>query len=419
MKRYWLNTHLHKNFLLVLISNAVSAATGFLISILLARKLNVSDYGLFGTLSVIMSMLPMMLDFGLSTSIVRHIGSNKQTEHQTLSTVLIYKLITSLLLTVPFLLLASHLSTLLLNDDSYVTYLIVVWGGALLLNLSYAFQAVTQTFAELRNYALFNLLQTLLRFLLIWAIIATGFPTIGNLVLALAISCIAPFLWGMLLFSKKIHFEFDWAILSSLLNFAKWVGFSSFLAVFLMRIDVFMLNRLSNRLEVAYYIAAFQLAFVFPLVTMSLTNSLLPKVTSLAGRDSQREYVYNVIKFSPLIFAGCIFLLLSADQIIQCLFGARYIHAVAPFKVLLPVFMLGMIITPLGMIVYPLERPELNTVLFAVQIIINLIVDYLLVPTYGAVGAAWGTVAAKVAAAVIVLYWVWIYVYRKPRQVNA
>jgi O-antigen/teichoic acid export membrane protein len=400
-----------KRFVTVLTGNAFATGAGFLVSILVARSMTVADYGVFGTFNVIIGMLPMLLDFGLSTAIVKHLAVHPEDEATVLASSSLFKLCCGLALTAPLLFFAPALSGALFSgpvDSSLLNY---IWLGALFLQIAFVFQSVAQTEAKLNKYTSFNLIQAAARLILVLLVVNSEFFTLKNLVIAISASCLFPFFWGLILYLPKLRLSIDWRLLARLFSFAKWVGISSVLAVLLMRVDLFMLNRFSSREEVGYYYAAFQLAFVFPIVTMSLTNSLLPKVSSLVGRNEQLEFVNKVVRLIPWVVALWLVLTISADTFIPLLFSVRYLHAVAPFKPLLAVFMLGMIVTPLGLLAYPLNRPQLHVKLYAIQIAINLAVDYLLIPRHGALGAALGTAAAKLFGAFFVVYWIWRYVY--------
>jgi O-antigen/teichoic acid export membrane protein len=396
----------------VLTGNALATGAGFLVSLVVARSMTVADYGVFGTFNVILGMLPMLLDFGIGTAIVKHLAVHPQDEATVVASSSIFKLLAGLALTAPVLFFAPSLTRFLFPgaavDPSLLNY---VWLGALFLQIAYVFQSVAQTEANLNKYTSFNIIQGGGRLILVLLVVYSAPFTLNNLVIAISASCLFPFLWGLILYLPRLRLRIDWRLLSRLFPFAKWVGIATILAVMLMRVDLFMLNRFSSRDQVGYYYAAFQLAFVFPIVTMSLTNSLLPKVSSLTGRAELIEYADKVVRLIPWVAALWLALTVSADFLIPLLFSARYLHAVAPFNALLAVFMLGMIVTPLGLLAYPLNRPQLHVKLLALQIVINLVIDYLLIPGHGALGAALGTAAAKIFGACFVGYWVWRHVY--------
>jgi O-antigen/teichoic acid export membrane protein len=399
-------------FLTVLTGNALATGAGFLVSILVARAMTVADYGVFGTFNVILGMLPMLLDFGIGTAIVKHLAVHPEDEATVVASSSLFKLLAGVALTVPVFSFAPALSRFLFPgaavDPALLNY---VWLGALFLQIAYGFQSVAQTESKLGKYTSFNIIQGASRLILVFLVVCSASFSLNSLVIAISASCLFPFLWGVLLYLPRLRLFIDWGLLSRLFSFARWVGIATILSVFLMRVDLFMLNRFSSRDEVGYYYAAFQLAFVFPIVTMSLTNSLLPRVSSLTGRGDQVEYAGKVVRLIPWVAALWLALTVSADFLIPLLFSARYLHAVAPFKALLAVFMLGMIVTPLGLLAYPLNRPQLHVKLYAMQIVINVVIDYLLIPGHGALGAALGTAAAKIFGACFVGYWVWRHVY--------
>jgi len=401
-----------RNFLAVLSSNAIATGIGFVVNIIIARSLPVQAYGVFGTLAVILSMLPMILDMGLGTAIVRFACvEDDDSRAVILNSVNLFKFCAGLFLTLLSIACAKPLSNLLFNESTYTSSLRIVFIGAFFQQLAFTFQSFLQTRPTLTLYTSFNLLPAAVKLLLFATAVTFGVVTLKLAMVFFSICSLVAFVWGIFLFRERLRLQFDRDLLKKLLLFSRWVAVSTILSVVLTRVDIFMLNKLADKLQLGYYYAAFQLAFVFPIITMSLTNTLLPKVSALSTVKQQREYVRRIVRFAPLVAVGYVLVAEAAQWLLPLCFGARYQQAVMPFICLLSVFMLGMIITPLGMIVYPLNKPHLHVYLFGVQIAVNIAVDYLMIPGYGAVGAAMGTVAAKLLGALMICTWIWRHLY--------
>ena len=65
-----------QNMSWLLISQIIASACGFIWTILMARYLGVSQYGIFGFATSLTGILAFTLDFGISTHIVRHIATD-------------------------------------------------------------------------------------------------------------------------------------------------------------------------------------------------------------------------------------------------------------------------------------------------------------------------------------------------------
>ena len=65
-----------KNMSWLFVSQVIAAISGFVWTILIARYLNVSDYGIMNFAISFTGIIAMMMDLGISTHIVRHIATD-------------------------------------------------------------------------------------------------------------------------------------------------------------------------------------------------------------------------------------------------------------------------------------------------------------------------------------------------------
>ena len=65
-----------KNMSWLLISQIIASVCGFIWTILMARYLGVSNYGIFGFATSLTGILSILMDLGISTHIVRHISTD-------------------------------------------------------------------------------------------------------------------------------------------------------------------------------------------------------------------------------------------------------------------------------------------------------------------------------------------------------
>ena len=65
-----------KNMSWLLISQIIAGICGFIWTVLIARYLGVSDYGILGFAISLTGILGITVDFGISTHIVRHIATD-------------------------------------------------------------------------------------------------------------------------------------------------------------------------------------------------------------------------------------------------------------------------------------------------------------------------------------------------------
>uniref|UniRef100_A0A831UER1 Undecaprenyl-diphospho-oligosaccharide flippase n=1 Tax=Geobacter metallireducens TaxID=28232 RepID=A0A831UER1_GEOME len=400
-----------RDVLRVLSGSLATTALNFFVSIGIARLVSVDAYGLFGTANVMLTLVPMVVDAGLSVSLVRFLGDGRHDRRQLLSTILTVKLLTGAVMVLAALLLREPLAVALFGSDDHALLLVIVAVGCAIANVAMALQAYSQAGRDFVGFTLQTLLPTLVKCIAVLVLVITSTVSLLSVVAVTSLATVTGLVYGIWRHRRDLTPQPSPAVLGQLLAFGKWIALTGILSALLMRTDMFMLTVYGDSRQVGFYYAAFQLAFAFPLVTMSVTNVLLPMATGIRGAEERRRYVHRVLRFTPVVAALAAAVVLLAPVVVPLLFGQRYVAAAAPFAILASVFILGMIVTPLGLVILSINRPELQTFTFLVQLAVNVVVDYLLIPQQGATGAAWGTFAAKVAGALLTFLLVRRYVF--------
>lgn len=408
-----------KNISIVLIGNMSNVAIGFILSAYIARYVSVEQYGLYGTVNAALILLPSIIDLGLSVTLVKYITDSKYDPLHIFNTVFFFKLVVGVLLVPLSLIFAPGFSDILLNDIQHSSLIPLIFVGSTAASAASAYQSYSQVKGEFPRYVILGGAPALFR--LVATVIGIHYFkfSLQNLI---ALTCLAPtlgVLMGFFFYRKETKPMLDFKVLRSMIGFSKWLAITTICGALMQRVDIFLLNKLSSPKEVGYYYAALQIAFVIPIVTMSVSNVLLPKVVTLTTKQSQKEYVRKVMSYLPHVMLMIVLVMLSARYLFSLVFGAKFTPSAESFTIITSVFLLGVIITPLGLLVYPLNKPQLQTLLFIVQLIIMCCIDYFLIPLYGATGAAVGVLATKLFGAAVIMFWIYKYVYQQSARPEA
>jgi O-antigen/teichoic acid export membrane protein len=176
-------------------------------------------------------------------------------------------------------------------------------------------------------------------------------------------------------------------------------------AILIMRAANFILNAQAPEEAVARYEIAYQVAFVFPVLTRALFTVLLPEVSAMTTHAEMNRYRNRVMSLSPVVLvltgAAC----LAVPPMAGLLLGGTYRDAAPIMQVLLLSLGLGLIYNPLSVLFYALGKPGYNTLIHVVQLVVLVPLDLLLIARYEGMGAAWGWVIITVLA--LVAAWAW------------
>lgn len=165
-------------------------------------------------------------------------------------------------------------------------------------------------------------------------------------------------------------------------------------------LDNVMLGFIKGNVENGYYDAAVKVKVVLVNLVTSLGTVLLPRVSYFIEKNMYEEFhkiskkamEFTVLMALPLMT----FFMIFARQSILLLSGEQFINSIAPMQIIMPtLFFIGVSNIVGIQILIPLGREK--TVLFSeiVGAAVDIILNVILIPGYGAAGAALGTVAAE------------------------
>ncbi|MFC3880945.1 flippase [Algoriphagus namhaensis] len=158
--------------------------------------------------------------------------------------------------------------------------------------------------------------------------------------------------------------------------------------------DTVMLGWLSNTREVGFYSVAARLALLTSFFHIVTTSSLTPKIASLYGQNKTVELqkmVQQVTKGLGLIgFAGVI-VFVFAGKFILSLWGNEFTIAYFPLIIIAIGQFFNIATGATGIILIMSGNEKLVGYVSIFAVILNLLLNYIFIPKYGAVGAAFTT----------------------------
>ena len=160
------------------------------------------------------------------------------------------------------------------------------------------------------------------------------------------------------------------------------------------RFGVFFLSRFATDVDIAFYSQSFDLAVKSMAIPAIFTATLLPTFSSLQGQKD-RERTHRVYLSSNRLAAAIAMPIglggAAVASSVALLYGPEFL-SMAP---ILAVFFVGNIAGSIASVslsmLYSLEEQRFIVRLNAAMALLNIILSLILVPTYGAVGAALAT----------------------------
>jgi O-antigen/teichoic acid export membrane protein len=197
----------------------------------------------------------------------------------------------------------------------------------------------------------------------------------------------------------KLIFSLTKAI--NLLRQSGWLILSGVAAVIYLKVDQVMLGMLSNDSEVGIYAVAARLSEVWYFFPVAIVISNFPKLLEVKKNN---EYLYSIKlqKLNDLLFSLSILLALVvslfSDWIVPLLFGEAFSGSSLVLKIHIwaGVFIFMRALLSKWLLIEGLLKFSLITQVCGA--IINVGLNYVLIPIHGAVGAAIATIASYAVA---------------------
>lgn len=185
-------------------------------------------------------------------------------------------------------------------------------------------------------------------------------------------------------------------------------------------LDNVMLGFLSSDVEIGYYSAAVKIKTILVSVVTSLGVVLLPRLSYYVDKGRMKEFTELTVKATKYIFITAlslsIYFGICARETIFILSGEQFSNAILPMKIIMPtVFFIGLSNLTGIQILIPLGKEKYVLISEIIGASIDIIINWLLIPTYGAIGATIGTTIAEAAVLLVQLSCIkslWIKIIR-------
>ncbi len=169
-----------------------------------------------------------------------------------------------------------------------------------------------------------------------------------------------------------------------------------------MKIDQIMLGKIVNNAEVGIYVAASRLSEAWYFIGLTIISAYFPKFIAIKQNKSEQEYHQAIVKVGRwLVWGGILLAVITtfiSPWLIVLLYGQEFTSSANVLMISIwavPFVFLGGVSTKM----YVALSQSKNILWRSVSgLIINLILNYFLIPLYGAVGAATATLVSQIMA---------------------
>lgn len=403
------------NSAILIAEKLVTMIVTLYITIMLTRYLSPSDWG---TLSYLMAFSGLSLPFtavGLNGLITQHLLKYPEQHNEVMGTAITIRIIGSCITISLFYLV---LETWFVEDEYIKDLLAIILIGTTSLSLTginFYFESIVLAKYSSTVRIASSLIAASVK---IWAVYTQ--QNLTTIVIIFSAEFALTAILFLISYQVKTGALMSWSwnskIAKEMLQRCGYLIFSSVFAMVYLKLDQVMLGQMTSMEEVGQYAIAARLSEVWVFVPAALVASAYPAIAKLY-QDKSPNYQKRLQQSNDILFglslSLAIVVQLFGTWLITLIFGDKYTDAAVILQIHIwsSVFIFMRTLASRWLILEDLVKFSLYSHIAGA--LVNVVFNYLLIPEFGAIGAAYATLISYASAG-----WLIFYVNRKTRLIG-
>ena len=394
-----------KNMSWLFISQIVASICAFIWTVLMARYLGVTKYGIFGFATSLTSILMVTTDLGLNTHIVRHIATDYDSAPKYLGNTIPLKCIFgvgTMILTVIILILMK-------TDELTFIVTLLFTIEMIFKTLTYLLNGSFQAFEEGKYQGIENTLLHVILLIFILITIFCDFDIIGiaiSYILANAIALGYAY-YAIEKYVTKPKFELDLKFCKEITILSLPFAIIGLLYIIYYSIDIVMLTHMVGNYASGIYNATYKLISVLTLFYSVYTAVIFPVMSKFFKNDEtmllisfEKSIKYLLLIIIPVAVATVIY----STDIIHLIYGHEYDAGSSVLSILIWTVCLLFISGACNTLLNASHKEIAVTKIYGIAAVFNIVLNFFMIPYLSYNGAAITTVLSDVLIVIIQLY---------------
>lgn len=407
-------SELLKGSVLSFLSKIIGIIIGYVIILVIANYYGSEGIGVFTISMTIIQIASVITLLGLDTAILRFTSENyHKKEGYDIVSKIYYKMLvllvpSAILMTISMYMCSPIFSNLLFHNQEATIYYNLAILGILPMSLLLLHREILRGLKKIWIYSvLSNITIPFFTLIVITVFILNNILVNKTIVISqifsLLISSIISILFFKFFFknSQKNHTTTNHISYFSILSISVPMMLSSSLSMIMNWLDIIMLGALSSTEEVGIYSVALKISLLASISLVAINSIAAPKFAELWNKQDISGLKEVVQKTSKMFFwssTPIIMIIILFPEYILNIFGEEFVEG----KATLIILVIGQFVNTIsGSVNYLLnmtgnEKFVRNNIIIA--FLINIVLNYILIPTYGIFGAA-------LATSISTIYW--------------
>ncbi|OHA71300.1 MAG: hypothetical protein A3H01_01565 [Candidatus Wildermuthbacteria bacterium RIFCSPLOWO2_12_FULL_40_9] len=382
-----------KNSLWTLLSDMVIFVSGLVYLVILARVLGPEGKGIHSLILLIPGVIMVFGSFGMESANVYFVGTKKYPLRDVVSNSIILSVLLGVLLVLLFwgASQTDWFYKFIQDNKIPISYLWAVVFTIPLYFISAFLRNALRGYGHLGDYNTIRIIEGLSLFLfgvIFLIILKRGlWGAIASSVLSIIFAAISS-----IFLTKKLVRIFPLNLNTALLKGSSSYGSKVYLANGLSflnyRLDMFLITIFLTPVAVGFYSVAVNMAEKLLIIPGAFATVLLPKISS-SGQNEANHLTSRVLRHTTLIMLViCLAMLFLITFMVRLFFGASFLPSVLPFIILLPGILAFSIGGVLAADLSGRGKPQYAIWSSMTALIANIVLNIILIPKMGIVGAA-------------------------------
>ncbi len=382
-----------KNTLYLTVASVGQKVLAFVYFMFIARVMKVEGTGAYFLALSLTTIFSIVVDFGLQPVLVREIAKGRETG-RLIRTILGVKIPLAILAFFAVILLAR-----ILGYDPMVQQLVMLAAVVMVLDsVALTFYGILRG-EQLLKYESLGIFVGQALILLVGGSVLFLNPSLPMLIVALMVGSIFNALFSLTIVLKRFGARalvpsWDGAFARKVLRIALPFALAGAFVKVYSYIDTVLLSQFHGEAAVGLYAIAYKLTYAFQFLPMAFVAALYPGMSSMLVHDRDRvarlfedAMWYMMLLVTPIVLG----IWSIADQIVPAFAGSEFIGSILPLQILIFVLFFIFLDFPIGSLLNAADRQVTKTAIMGVTMVVNVILNFLLIPSLGVVGA---TIAA-------------------------
>ncbi len=388
----------------LMVSQILTSVFAFVWTILTARYLGPSDYGIFGTAVSFSTIFGVFATFGIFTYLVRAISTDFENEDKYLNNTLSLKIFLAI-----FYLAIVVLAAVFLGWDRYVIGICLLFAFEYLIKTYHdVFFSSFQAHEKIKYQAITNIIINSLTLIFIILVIVTDYGLLG-IAFAYIIANFIALLYAIYAIRKHIikpRLTFDFGFYKVLIKAGIPFALTGLFYTIYYSIDIVMITQFASTYDTGLYNSAYKLISVLALFYTIYSAVIFPVMSKLFKDEKDMlnlSFVKSIKYLSLVTIPIAVFTSFYGYQIIA-IYGADFIEAGGVLQILIWTVCFLFINGACSLVLNASHEEYSVTKIYSIAAVFNVILNLFMIPKYSVYGASVATVLSEILILILELY---------------